>query len=253
MVLAGAINEAVILVGGQGTRLKSVVNDRPKSMAEVCGRPFVEWLVLALRQQGVTRLIFCAGHLGQVIEAHFGDGKRFGTEIICARELMPLGTAGALRYALDLIRSDRLVVLNGDSYCRVDLRQLLQIHQDRGALATLWLVPAEDSGRYGSVDIDSQGRVCGFREKTAAARPGLINAGVYLLERSVVGKIPRGRAVSLETEVFPGLVGSGLYAVVGKGPFVDIGTPQSYETASRMLQDEFAMLDQGMKKGASQK
>ena len=227
--------EAVILVGGKGCRLQSVVNDRPKPMAEVAGRPFVEWLLLALRAQGVQRAILCTGHMGEMVEAYFGDGRHLDMEIVYSRDPTPLGTAGALRHALGQICSECFLALNGDSYCRVDVERLLKAHRAHEARATLWLVRVDDCSRYGSVEIGRDGTVYAFREKSQERRSGLINTGVYLLERKLVKTIPEGRAVSIETEFFPSLIGHGLYAVVGDGPFLDIGTPEAYATAEQFL------------------
>ena len=230
--------DAMILVGGKGTRLQSVINDRPKPMAEVVGRPFVEWLLLALRAQGVRHVIFCTGYMSEIVEAHFRDGRQWDMEVVYSRDPIPLGTAGAVRYALNQVRSDRFLVLNGDSYCRVDVSRLEEVHSTRDARATLWLVEVNDCRRYGSVVVGGDGDVQAFREKSSEKRAGLINAGIYLLEREVVETIPEGRAVSIETELFPRLIGHGLYAVVGEDPFLDIGVPEAYAMAEQFFASE---------------
>jgi D-glycero-alpha-D-manno-heptose 1-phosphate guanylyltransferase len=227
--------DAMILMGGKGTRLRNIVSDRPKPMAEVAGRPFVEWLLLGLGTQGVRRVIFCTGYMSEVIEAHFGNGRQWDMEIVYARDPFPLGTAGAVRYALSQICSDRFLVMNGDSYCSFDISRLEDVHSIYDARATLWLVSVDDSRHYGSVSIDEHGAVQAFCEKLPKKRAGLINAGVYLLEREVVHSIPMGRATSIETDLFPQLIGRGLYAVVGEGPFIDIGTPEAYNKAQQFF------------------
>ncbi len=224
--------EAVILVGGAGTRLRGVVADRPKPMAEVAGRPFVEWLVLALRRQGVRRIVFAAGYMADRLEEHFADGAAWGLEIVHSRESEPLGTGGALRLAVEHVSGDRLLALNGDSFCPFDLARLESAHCARDARCTLWLASVPDAGRFGTVLTAEDGRVLEFVEKRGVAEPGQINAGVYLLERSVVELIAPGGAVSLERDVFPCLIGRGLYGVAGEGPFIDIGTPESYAAAA---------------------
>ena len=229
------VSEAVILVGGKGTRLQGVVKDRPKPMAEVAGRPFVEWLLLLLRAQDVRRVLFCTGYMAETIEAHFGDGKQWNMEFAYSRDPCLLGTAGAVRYALTQLHSDRFLVLNGDSYFRVNTNHLQEVHVATGARATLCLVRADDCSRFGSVEIGPDGAVCAFREKISERRSGLINAGIYLLEREVVGTVPEGRAVSLEDELFPALIGHGLYAVVEDHPFLDIGTPEAYASAEQFF------------------
>jgi len=230
--------EALILVGGKGTRLQSVMSDRPKPMAEVVGRPFVEWLLLALRAQDVRRVIFCTGHMGEVIQAHFRDGRQWDMEVVYSRDPVPLGTAGAVRYALSQVHSNPLLVMNGDSYCCLDISRLKERHTTHSARATLWLIYVNDCRRYGSVVVGEDGVIQAFSEKPPEKRAGLINAGIYLLEREVAETIPKGRAVSLETELFPRLIGHGLYAVVGKGPFIDIGTPEAYAKVQRFFAQE---------------
>jgi NDP-sugar pyrophosphorylase family protein len=231
--------DVLILVGGKGSRLRGIVSDRPKPMAEVAGRPFVEWLLLALRAQGVRRVVFCTGYMAEVIAAHFRDGEQWGMELLYSRDPVPLGTAGAVRYALRQVRSkDRFLVLNGDSYCRVDINRLEETHLAHGARASLWLVPVEDCRRYGLVEVGQDGAVLAFREKPSEKRAGLVNAGVYLLTRDVIESLPEGQPASIETDLFPRLIGHGLYAVVGAGPFLDIGTPESYTIAGQFFGPE---------------
>ncbi len=230
--------DALILVGGKGTRLQSVVSDRPKPMAEVAGRPFVEWLLLALRAQGVRRVILCTGYMSEMVEAHFRNGRQWDMEVAYSRDPLPLGTAGAVRYALSQVHSNPFLVMNGDSYCRVDISRLEEAHTTHGACATLWLVRVNNCKRYGSVVIGEDGVVQAFREKSPEKCAGLINAGIYLLEREAAETIPGGGAVSLEIEFFPQLIGHGLYAVVGEGPFLDIGTPDAFSKAPQFFASE---------------
>lgn len=227
--------EALVLAGGKGVRLQSVVTDRPKPMASIAGRPFLEYLLLMLRAQGVKRAVLCTGYMGDAVEEYFGVGQRLSMDIAYSREPEPLGTGGAIRYALKHTKSNRFLVLNGDSYCPIDLNRLLAKHLSLRAAATLWLVPMPDCGRYGRVEIDGNGSVLAFHEKSQDSRQGLVNAGLYLMEREVVECIPEGRGVSLEMELFPAWIGHGLYAIAGEGPFLDIGTPESYAAAERFL------------------
>lgn len=229
------IHEALILVGGKGTRLQSVITDRPKPMAEVAGRPFVEWLILRLKSQGIQRILLCTSYLSEVIEMYFGDGRQWELAIDYSREPGLLGTAGAVRHAVSKIQSERFLVLNGDSYCNMDLDRLAKMHATGGASATLWLAKVSDSSRYGAVEIGMDGAVQSFCEKQTAKSPGLINAGIYLLERTVVEAIPTGGVFALERDVFPPLIGHGLYAVAGDEIFLDIGTPASYAAAEQFF------------------
>ncbi|MHB1162590.1 MAG: nucleotidyltransferase family protein, partial [Chloroflexota bacterium] len=231
----GASLDAVILVGGKGTRLQSVVRDRPKPMADVAGRPFVEWLLLDLRLQGIRRAILSTGYMGRAVESYFGDGTDWDMELVYSPEPTPLGTAGALRHALKHVRTEAFFAMNGDSYCPVDLKAMAEVHSKHGAMATMWLVPMPDCSRYGSVVVGGNGVVHEFEEKPRGRGPGLVNAGMYLLDRDLVATIPAGQQISLERDFFPGLVGRGLYALIGDGPLTDIGTPESYREAQRLF------------------
>lgn len=234
--------DAIVLVGGKGTRLRSVIADRPKPMAEVAGRPFLEWLLLILREQGVRRVILATGYMGDVVRAHFGDGHRWQMEVVYAHEEAPLGTAGALRNALPLVTTQQVLALNGDSLLPLDVARHLASHQQRRALCTLWLVHMDDCQRYGTVQVADDGLLLAFREKAATQGPGLINAGVYLCERALLDTLPAGQPASLEIDVFPALIGHTLYGAVGAGPFLDIGTPESYARAAAFLHATFPTL-----------
>lgn len=224
---------ALILAGGQGTRLAEAVPDLPKPMAPVAGRPFVEWLVEALARDGVRRIVFCSGHRASAIESHFGDGRRFGIDFLYSTETSPLGTGGALRLAASALPDQTLLALNGDSYCEFDAGRLMETHARLRARATLWTVPLppEEPERYGTLSLDPEGWVTGFAEKSPTPAASRINAGIYVFDRAVLLALPEGRPVSLETEVLPHLVGSGLAGVAGGGPFIDIGTPDAYRRA----------------------
>src|ERR1700694_372020 len=232
--------DAVILSGGLGQRLRPVLSDRPKPLAEVDGRPFLEWLVLALKTAGVHHAVLATGYMGEAIERALGDG-RWGWHLRARRDPEPLGTAGALRLAAGKARSNPVLVLNGDSYCRFQLDQMLALHRERRAGATIWLQRETDAARYGSVELDGDGKIVRFLEKAADAA-ALISCGVYLVERAVIDRIPTGRAVSLERDVFPELAGHDLYGIVGSGIFLDIGTPQALAKADNLLHKEFTTL-----------
>ena len=228
--------EAMILAGGLGTRLRTVLGDTPKVMARVAGRPFVEWVLLELRRQGITRAILCTGHLGYVVENHFRHGEDLGMDIVYSREESPLGTGGAIKRGMECIRGDRFLVVNGDSFCRVDISQMEASHLNSRASATLWLAPSDNRGRFASVSIAEDGSVVAFREKSTEAGTGFVSVGVYLLERATAERIPPFQKVSIETDLFPSLVNSGLYAVVGNDGFLDIGTPEAFAGAEAFLE-----------------
>jgi NDP-sugar pyrophosphorylase family protein len=234
--------EAIILAGGKGTRLKSILDDRSKPMAIVGGKPFIEWILLMLRRQGIKRVVICTGHLSETVESYFNDGRGIGMEITFARDPFPLGTGGAVRNAFDKTSSKQILVLNGDSYLRVNLSYFLKAHLDCNAKASISLMQVEDSSRYGSVNVNKDGKIVAFQEKSPRKQSGLINAGIYLLERDVVEEIPGGKMVSLEREIFPNLICKGLYGALCDGLFIDIGTPESFRKAGDILKAEFKLL-----------
>lgn len=218
----------MILAGGRGSRLKGVVRDRPKPMAEVSGKPFLEWLVLLLKRQSARHVIFCTGYMGIKISDFFGNGQKWKMDFEYSPETTPLGTAGAVRLALEYVRSENFLVLNGDSYCDFSAEKLLDMHSANNASATMWLVRKDNCERYGTVKVDERGNVLDFSEKSDLKTSGLINAGIYCFTRETAEVIPSGQAVSMELEILPNLAGHGLFAVQGTGPFIDIGTPESY-------------------------
>lgn len=227
---------ALILAGGAGTRLRSVVEDRPKVMAEVCGRPFLEYLLDQLVKWQIREVVLCTGYLAEQIEARFGTIYR-GLKLAYSREHAALGTAGALRLALPMIRSTTTLVLNGDSFCGFDFESLWHWHQSRKSKATLVLVQNPDASRFGSVQIGADGRIFCFAEKMNSGKPGLINAGIYLIESERLQAIPEAKFVSLEKDLFPEWVGSEFYGFETRAPFLDIGTPESYAAAQSFFTD----------------
>lgn len=226
--------EAVILCGGLGTRIRSVAADRPKALIQVLGQPFLEWLIRGLARDHVRRVVLAVGYMGENIRSVIGI-ERCGVEIAYSVEKELLGTGGALRLALDKTSSATLLVMNGDSICRYDSGRLVDTHVKNHAKATLWLAPASDEERFGNVAVDEDGRVTAFSEKSSRQGGGWVNAGVYVMARDAIAAIQPQKFVSLEREVFPSLVGRGLYGVTGDGMFVDIGTPESLDEAQIRL------------------
>lgn len=226
---------AVLLVGGMGTRLRSVVSSGPKPLARVGKLPFLELLVRQLQTQGIRRIVMCTGYLAEEIEKAFGNG-RSGSNVTIqySREDRPLGTAGAIKRAQNwLEKESAFLVMNGDSFLEADLSRLIRFHRDCKGLASLALVRVEDAGRYGTVQVDSEKRVVGFREKTGDAAPGLINAGVYVFNREIFDQIPDVPS-SLERDIFPQVLQRGIYGLETHGMFIDIGTPEDYSRAQAL-------------------
>jgi D-glycero-alpha-D-manno-heptose 1-phosphate guanylyltransferase len=226
---------ALILAGGLGTRLRSAVADRPKVLAEVRGQPFLLHLLDGLVEAGVRHVVLATGYRADDIEEVLREGYR-GLEIEFSREPEPRGTGGAIALALARLRSPRVLVQNGDSFCAADLRAFAKSHASRRASLTLLATAVDDAGRYGRVVVDDDGAVTAFREKDPDAGAGLINAGVYLLERAVLDALPRGETpFSFEREVLGAWIGRGLYATTSDGPFIDIGLPATYAKADRFF------------------
>lgn len=230
---------AAILAGGLGTRLRSVVSDCPKVLAEIHGLPFLTYLLNQLSVSGVRTVVLCTGYLGEQIRDRFGDSYR-ALDLVYSREASPLGTAGALRLALRLFQSSSVLVMNGDSFCNINLNAFWDCHRGLQAEATLALARVTDSKRYGQVRLGADGAVLSFEEKSGRGDPGWVNAGIYLLARSAIQTIPEKGAISLEREIFPGRIGKGLYGYRTQGRFLDIGTPEAYEEAKRLLAQEAA-------------
>ena len=202
---------AAVLAGGLGTRLRTVLSDRPKVLAPVAGRHFLAYLLDQLADAGFAEVVLCTGYLGEQVKTAFGAHWR-KLHLRYSQEPQPMGTAGALRHALELLPSDDVLVLNGDSYCDVDLGSLIDFHVTHKAKATLALTEVPDASRYGAVNCDPDGAIVGFAEKGNVG-PGLINAGIYVLSQRVLELIPAGFPVSLERDCFPGWIGKGLTRV----------------------------------------
>jgi mannose-1-phosphate guanylyltransferase len=218
---------AVILVGGEGTRLRPLTHHTPKAMLPIANRPFLEHQVEHLRRHGVDRIILACGYRPDAIRAHFGDALEYVVEP------EPLGTGGAIAFAGRGFE-EAFVVANGDVLTDLDLTALHRLHRDRGARMTLALHAVDDPSRYGVVVTAADDSVRAFVEKPAPGQVDAvtINAGTYVVDPDVLELIPAGRAVSVEYEVFPLLVGAGLYARRFEGAWRDIGTPASYLAAN---------------------
>ncbi len=220
--------EAVVLAGGLGSRLGTMAGELSKPMVPINGRPFLEYLLLQLRNHGITKVTLCIGHRGDTIEKYFGGGECLGLDVNYSREMELLGTGGALKLAASLIRSPTLLVLNGDSFCHLDLRQLVRYHVRKHALATIAVSYVADAARFGSVRRARHGEIIGFLEKEQSPGPAYVNAGIYVFDSSLLDLIPANIPISLERDVFPRLIGQRFYSMENPGFFADIGTPASY-------------------------
>ncbi|MGP0062718.1 MAG: nucleotidyltransferase family protein [Isosphaeraceae bacterium] len=227
---------ALILAGGQGTRLRGVLPRIPKVLAPVGGRPFLSYLLDQLQVAGVRDVVLCTGYRADQVFEAFGT-RHEDLELHYSCESRPLGTAGAIRLAISRVEAERYLVLNGDSYIHWPLDDFHRWHVARessypGSLLLTW---TEDTSRFGSVELGSREAIRSFREKTRFPEAGLINTGVYLFRSSLLESIRAGREVSLEKEMFPRWIDQGLGGYTTRAPFVDIGTPESFARAGSFM------------------
>ena len=229
--------DAVILVGGLGTRLRPLTLSAPKPMLPTAGVPFLEHLVARIREAGITHIVLGTSYRAEVFAEHFGDGSRFGVELDYVVETTPLGTGGGIRNVAPALRGDTVLIFNGDNLITVDLRALLDAHQQTGADVTLTLTKVADPSAFGCVPTDADGRVLAFLEKAPAPVTDQINAGLYVFDRAVVDTIPAAHPVSVERDTFPGLLASGadVYGYVGSYYWRDFGTPADFVLGSADL------------------
>lgn len=237
------MSEAVLLVGGQGTRLRPLTINTPKPMLPVAGVPCTAHQIARAREAGVTRVVLGTSYKAEVFREYFGDGRDFGVELVYAVEDHPMGTGGAIRHVTPFLDSgpdDPVLVFNGDVLSGVDLTALLAAHEQAHAAVTLYLTRVEDPRAFGLVPTDEHGRVTAFLEKPKTAAEIVtdqINAGCYVFRRSIIDRIPTGRPVSVERETFPQLLRSGeiLQGVVDDGYWLDLGTPLAFVQGSADL------------------
>lgn len=237
------LSQALILCGGLGTRLGELTAATPKPMLPVAGRPFLDHLIQEVARYGITRIVLLAGRFGEQIVEAFDGKSLYGADIEVLVEPAPLGTGGALAFAAPVLDPEFLL-LNGDSWIDADLVRFARaFHEARaaepGLAAQMLLQQVSDAGRFGSVTLDGH-HVRAFLEKSPerAGKPGLINAGVYLLRREILDLIPSGTACSLEADVLPRLVAAGRVAAVAAPPgsyFIDIGIPETFARVQEEL------------------
>jgi mannose-1-phosphate guanylyltransferase len=231
--------QALILAGGEGTRLRPLTSSVPKPVVPLAGRPFISYMIEWLRGHGVDEVILSCGFMADGVRAVLGDGDRVGVRLHYVEEPRPLGTGGALKLAEDLLQ-DRFLMLNGDQLTDIDLTAQLRQHERTGARATIALIAVEDPSAYGLVRQRGDLTVSDFLEKPNADEidTNLVNAGVYVLDRSVLGEMaPAGTRFSIERDVFPQLVDQGLYGYEASGYWMDIGTPRRYLQATYDILD----------------
>jgi D-glycero-alpha-D-manno-heptose 1-phosphate guanylyltransferase len=225
--------QAIVLAGGLGTRLRSVVSDLPKPMAPVAGRPFLAWILQRLALAGFERVVLAVGYRHEAIVQHFGRAYEHMV-LHYSVEPQPLGTGGAIRSAADGIGEWPVFVLNGDTFLDLDYRAMLSAHQQGHEQMTMAVCQVADAGRYGALDLQD-GHVLGFLAKGRAG-PGVINAGTYLISEGIRDRIPAGEAFSFEQQLLMSEVGSiRPAAFAASGLFIDMGVPEDYARAQQLF------------------
>lgn len=230
--------DAVVLVGGKGTRLRPLTLSAPKPMLPTAGLPFLTHLLSRIAAAGIEHVILGTSYKPAVFEAEFGDGSALGLQIEYVIEEHPLGTGGGIANVAGKLRNDTAMVFNGDVLSGADLAQLLDFHRSNRADVTLQLVRVGDPRAFGCVPTDEEDRVVAFLEKTEDPPTDQINAGCYVFERNVIDRIPQGREVSVEREVFPALLADGdckIYGYVDASYWRDMGTPEDFVRGSADL------------------
>jgi D-glycero-alpha-D-manno-heptose 1-phosphate guanylyltransferase len=221
---------AILLAGGLGTRLRSVVSDGPKVLATVAGKPFLFHLLDQVHRAGIDRAIISTGYMADLVQQAIGT-RYTDITIDYAAETEPLGTGGALRFAAAKLDCDTALVMNADSYVDCDLAAFASDYFCSGRGASIMVTRVEDASRYGSIEIAPNGDVASFNEKLGTGAPGWINAGIYCVARAAIAGLPDAIPLSLEREVWPALIPNGINTFRCAGDFIDIGTPESYRAA----------------------
>jgi mannose-1-phosphate guanylyltransferase len=234
--------DVLVIAGGLGTRIQSALGDTPKLLAPIGGRPFLAYLLDWLRDFGAKRIVLSLGHRAQAV-VDFLDRHRSSYDdqtVVTVTEPRPLGTAGAIRLARPNLRTDPVLVMNGDSFADADLCAFLAQHRRTGAKATLLCAEVDDASRYGRIELDGEGRIQGFIEKDPTFHgQSVVSTGVYLFSVALLDEIAVGGAVSLERDVFGRAASGSLDAFAGRFAFIDIGTPESLKLAERVFAAKF--------------
>ena len=229
--------DVVILCGGLGKRLRSVMVDCPKAMVKIDGHPFLDILIGYLAQCGFQRFILCSGYKREFIKKYY-QRKKNRLQIKFSEEEEPLGTGGAIKKAQPLIHSNPFLVVNGDSFCQFDALKFLEFHKEKGAVISMAVTESKKSDDYGNVILDGSNQIISFSENLNAEDSQFINAGVYLFQHEVFSLMPWINTFSLEQDFFPKIVGSAFYGYIIKGPLIDIGTSERYQKAKEYLKND---------------
>ena len=227
--------DTLILCGGKGTRLQKIVSDKPKILADIKSAPFIKYLLEYLQKMGVKRTILCTGNKHDQIKKWIKTEYSGNIEVIFSYEKKRLDTGGAIKNAYELINSNNFIVLNGDSYCKINYKDLLLKHSKSEALLTIVVTSSTVNNEYGSVAIDKNNNVIKFKEKATNNNKSYINAGIYCFSKKIFNYMPTNNTFSLEKDLLEIIKDNKYYAYVTKKRFVDIGTPKNYYLAKNII------------------
>lgn len=230
--------DVVILCGGLGTRLKGIVSDRPKPMVEIKGRPFLDILIGYISGFGFKHFILCAGYKGDFIERYYRTKGSGDLKISFVKEKEPLGTGGAIKNAESLIKSSVFLVMNGDSFCTVDINCFLEFHMTKKAEISISVAKTGGAVDYGIINLDDDNRIINFTEKIEMKEGvSVVNAGIYLFNKAVLGLIPAAQKYSLEYDLFPTILDRKIYGYITDKKLLDIGTPEKLKVTRKILEE----------------
>jgi len=227
--------EAIILVGGKGTRLKSISGDTPKPLVKIGGKPFLYWILEGLQEQGFSRVVLATGYRSEFLKSKVLSDNPVSMELIFVEEKIPLGTGGAIKNAFKSISSNRALVLNGDSYCDINFRTALELSQKNHKSITMIGVHVDNVERYGAIEVDEQGNLLRMSEKGSLGS-GYINSGIYVVDRCVFDVVPGG-VFSFEREVLSNRLNE-ISCYMSDNYFVDIGIPADYKLANKYFYEK---------------
>jgi len=227
--------DVIILAGGKGERLKSVISDKPKVLAEISGRPFIDFILDNLFQNGFERIILSVGYLkNQIIEhikKNYSDKK-----IEFSEEDSPLGTGGAMKLATKLVKTNPFLVVNGDSIIPINFENFLNFHKKNNGAISIAIAKPREEKDYGAVDLDSSNRIVNYNEKSKKGG-SFASAGVYLINQEATSHFPESEAFSAENDFFPRVIDRGCYGFICEGDLIDIGTPERLEKANQFFRN----------------
>ncbi len=230
--------DTIILAGGRGTRLQGIIKNIPKPLAPVNGRPFLDIILNQLNGiQSIQRVVIAAGYKSEKIIERYKDNTGFRFSILISEEQELLGTGGAIKKALALTNTDSVLIMNGDSYVDADIHQLFRFHLKNRARISIVLKEMDNASRYGCVTVDSRNRIIKFEEKRPQEMQGLINAGIYLINRGLFERVACDRVISFEKELLPDMIRDSAYGFIAAGKFIDIGVPDEYQKAHSLFQE----------------